>query len=87
MLDDTLHASPIGSIISEELDLESHLHPLKTAGGVPNLKYVLLLKSISTVDDLRKSLQLQNLSNHPSLQDQQQVFSVFEAQLRRCLIT
>lgn len=72
--------------IPMERGSELHQHPMDTVEVVSKLYEELLSESVTSADGLHKSLQQRDLSDHPLLQDQQQVSSVFEAQLRQCLL-
>lgn len=59
--------------------LECYLHPLDTVEVFLKLEEVLVLKSMSLADDMHKSVQQQDLSSRPFLQDKQQVLSLSAA--------
>lgn len=62
------------------------MHPLDTVKVLFKLEGVLVLEFIPTADALHKCLQLQDLSGRPLLQDQIQVSSMCEAQLRQIML-
>lgn len=61
MLSDTSDAPCTGSILPKVQEPESHLHPLNTIKSVFKVKEILILNSISTADDLQKSLQARHV--------------------------
>lgn len=86
MLDDTSDAPLTEFNLLEKKGSESNLHPLNTVEVVLKLEEVWTSASIPTAGDIHKSLQQQDFSGRPLLQDRQQVLIELEAQIRHAVL-
>lgn len=85
MLGETSDTSSTGSGLKKKKVWNLICILWKSVKFISKLEEVFLLESIPTAYNLHKSLQEQDLSGRSLLQDQQQVSSVSEAQLRQAM--
>lgn len=86
MIEYTPYKPSTGSSLPQKQGSKSPFQPLDIEKGALKLKNLMVSESMTTAVDLPKSLQQQELSGRPLIQDQRQARLVSEAQLCQVML-